>query len=428
MKPRTKQQVRVMALSSELPKLNEQLTPWAFENCIDHIGYRTKSNTSCLSCGHVFKGDATAKTDQCPGCARKLNIEQTRKKKVSQRLFFAVIDVKADFQVSRFFEIYCHHRAGEAPRFFIWEIVQQWMLPNGKYEIVARCNNYYSNRYNGDLEIRGKVRDIYNRNRYDLYPDKIYPKTKCLPIYKRNGFTGKFGDLSPYQMFSNILVNNKAETLLKANQFKLLSAAVERPSSIEKHWKSIKICIRNNYTVKDAKMWLDYLDLLNYLGKDMRSAYYVCPVNLKKEHDKMVFKKAEIEKRLKYEQQKAKIEEHQIDYEAAKSAYFGIEFKNGDLTIKVLEHVREFFEEGELHKHCVYTNEYYAKPNSLLFSARFNNKPVETIELSLSEMKILQSRGLSNRASEYNKQIVELLNKNLRVIKKVYSSTQTVAA
>ena len=68
--------------------------------------------------------------------------------------------------------------------------------------------------------------------------------------------------------------------------------------------------------------------------------------------------------------------------------------------------------------HCVYSNEYYLKPNSLILSATINGKRVETIEVSLKTLKVLQSRGVCNKNTEYHDRIIELVNKNKRLIRK----------
>ena len=68
--------------------------------------------------------------------------------------------------------------------------------------------------------------------------------------------------------------------------------------------------------------------------------------------------------------------------------------------------------------HCVYSNEYYLKPNSLILSATIDGKRVETIEVSLKTLKVLQSRGVCNKNTEYHDRIIELVNKNKRLIRK----------
>ncbi len=105
-------------------------------------------------------------------------------------------------------------------------------------------------------------------------------------------------------------------------------------------------------------------------------------------------------------------------YQEQKKKFFGLEFSDDQITIKVLESVKDFLHEGDLLKHCLFANGYYRKQDSLILSARLDGVPIETIEVSLSEMKIIQSRGKGNQASEYNKRIKKLLNSNLNLINK----------
>ena len=57
------------------------------------------------------------------------------------------------------------------------------------------------------------------------------------------------------------------------------------------YWASIKICIRNGYTIADGSMWRDMIELLRHFGKDTNSPKYVCPQDLNAEHDKWVEKR-----------------------------------------------------------------------------------------------------------------------------------------
>lgn len=337
-------------------------------------------------------------------------------------VYFVVMDVHNGFQLNRYFQMYTYHKAGTDPRTFFQEIVQQWMQPGGKHEVIALNRGgmgyYMSDNFHGDMEIRDRNLIC---SKYNVYPDKIYPKMKCLPIYKRNGFKGQVGISAPYNLFTSILDDSKAETLLKAKQYALLEARMHnRRGAVNQYWNSVKICIRNSYIVKDPVTWLDYLELLHYFNRDLNSPKYVCPIDLKRVHDKLVAKKRDVEKRLDIERKKKRIEADQQAYVESKQAYFGLAFSDWDLTIKVLESVQEFIDEGDAHKHCVYTNGYYKKPDSLIFSAKIKGKPVETIEISISKGKVIQSRGLGNQASKHNQQIIELLTKNMHVIQKRY--------
>lgn len=110
---------------------------------------------------------------------------------------------------------------------------------------------------------------------------------------------------------------------------------------------------------------------------------------------------------------RAEIEQAQLVYTENKKRFFGLCFSDENLTIQVLENVQDFMEEGDTLRHCLFTNEFYKKKDSLVFSARYENSPVETIELSLTKMEIIQCRGFQNKRSKHHKKILELMKKNV---------------
>ena len=114
---------------------------------------------------------------------------------------------------------------------------------------------------------------------------------------------------------------------------------------------------------------------------------------------------------------RSEIKQAQVLYMQEKQQFFGLCFSEADITISVLENVAEFMEEGDNLKHCVFTNEYFKKKDSLIFSARIDNTPIETIEVSLSKMEIAQCRGMKNNKSQHHKMILALMEKNLYQIR-----------
>lgn len=101
-----------------------------------------------------------------------------------------------------------------------------------------------------------------------------------------------------------------------------------------------------------------------------------------------------------------------------KGKFFGLEFTDGTIIICVLDSVIAYYEEGNALHHCVGECEYYLKLDTLVFSARVEDKRVETVELSLQTFKVLQSRGLCNRNTEYHDRIIKLVQKNVGLIRK----------
>lgn len=68
--------------------------------------------------------------------------------------------------------------------------------------------------------------------------------------------------------------------------------------------------------------------------------------------------------------------------------------------------------------HCVFSNEYYSRPDSLILSARIANKRIETVELSLNTLKVVQSRGTCNSITPYHNRIIRLIEQNINEIKR----------
>lgn len=466
MKPRTKLQIRVFALSQSLPEITPAQKDWAFANCLAHEAYRNKTRTACLDCGHTWPSKVTDdKECVCPSCGATLVITDTAKKKADQLVYAAMLDVLEEYQVVRLFEVSGYYKAGAKPTIWCHEIIQQFITIDGNKDmVVAKTNKNmggYSRHFRGDLEIREGIDD------YNYYADFTFPGVSVKDIYARNGFTGEFYGSAPYNLFTKILSDSKGETLLKAKQGKLFWARINGNKSglIYQYWDSIKICIRNNYFPVSGSIYLDYLDLLTYFQKDLRNPKYICPADLKSEHDALVAKKQAIQHRERIvdylvrmggdaanlrwltvdqlsemretaranqneAERKARLERERkqkaydkLGYENARAKYFDLAFTKGKITITVLRTVAEFEAEAADLQHCLFTNGYHKKEDSLILSAKVNGKRMETVEVSLSKLKVMQSRGIdekfiTNSSTAYHNDIVALVNKNMHLIQK----------
>ena len=163
---------------------------------------------------------------------------------------------------------------------------------------------------------------------------------------------------------------------------------------------------------------MDYIRLLERCGKDIRNAHYVCPLDLKAEHDHYQERVRVIQEREKREVQRKKALENEGRFRELKGKFFGLSFTDGLIVVSVLESVDDYYKEGNALHHCVGQCEYYLKPQSLVFSARIGDERIETVELSLENFKVLQSRGRCNQNTEYHDRIIQLVQKNARQIRK----------
>jgi hypothetical protein len=422
MKARTKLQLRVTRLSNHLPRITTKQEQWAFKECLPHLGFANKSSVFCLDCGNTFSPELVKrKRATCPHCQTKLHIQITRKTTFEFKNYFAIAHVVEDFQVCENFELIAYYKKGRPVKHFLHPILEDWMLPNGKVTKIglSHRNNWFCDAWIGDWEIRQETGSYYSRGKYDVYARMYHPDSEFKPEYLKIGINHHLSGLSLIEAIKTVPNSSIAETLLKAKQYSLLARYHDYSGQVSQCWPSIKICIRNKYIVQNASDWIDYLDLLRYFRKDLRNAKYVCPKNLKAQHDRLVAKKKAIEKKLEIERRRQEIEAAEVDFAKRIKAFAGLQFGNGVIVIKVLETVKEFEKEGDLLKHCLFTNDYYSKEDSLILSARINDTPIETIEISLSKLKILQSRGYGNQPTEHNKKIISLVKKNLNKIKEL---------
>ena len=422
--PKSKLQFDVISKSKELQSEKKLILPWAVKDCLLHVGLATKNRVICMDCGGRFSTEIVKNNKAvCPNCGIKLEIEKSQSRTLKQKIHVGYAQIIDEYQVVRYFEINSEHGENQKSNNSCYEILQHWIMDTGKTETVARIHtvNYYCDSWSGgNMEIR-KAYHIYgglNQGKYDVYTESFHPKSEFKPMYEKIGINRNLAGLTFLDAKRIIPNNPQAETLLKARQYDLLSKTSEHSRNIEKYWPSIKICLRNKYTVKDASMWFDYIDLLIYFNRDLRNSFYVCPKNLNQAHDSLVAKKRNIQSREKREKQREMIEREQLKYEKQKANFFGLQFIDGDIQIRTLATVEEFMKEGDELGHCVFTNEYYKKKESLIMSARIQNKPIETIEVNLKKLEVVQVRGKGNLPTEYHYRIVDLVKANLPKIAK----------
>lgn len=427
MKPRTKLQHQVLGLSQHLSNIDEEMLEWAKTDCLEHKGYATKTRVLCMDCGQRFSSDlVTRKRAICPYCGAKLKIEDTRKRTDRQSMYIAKAEICGEFQVIRNFELRAYYSEGREPRYYVDEVLQHWIKEDGTREVVARGYNIGCTAWCGNLEIREKQhKGYYHYGDRDVDHDKYHPGSVFRVQYTRYGIDHNLQGLSFLQALKILPNNPKAETLLKAKQYKLLSNCGHWDSKIVKYWPSIKICLRNKYKIKDVSMWFDYLQLLERYGKDLRNSYYVCPMNLKRAHDLYMAKKMRDDEKERRERDKQRLLALKIaaeNYIKDKSQFFDLQISDGKIVIVVLKSVDEFMLEGEKMHHCVFTNEYFKKKNCLILSARIGKKRIETVEVDLKTFKVVQSRGVCNSNTEYHDRILNLVKKNMNLIRQRMSA------
>ena len=417
MKARNKFEAAVMEQSKHLRPITKQQSKWAFRECIDHFAYRLpKGRTTCMDCGHRWAMKKHRETCTCPHCRAKLQVQTTRARKHKEQHYFTILTTSGDYQVLRMYLLIVGMEKGCKASSYTIEIGQYWWNAQGRKTIVAvqRVLGRYIDTFSYCSPMA--VRNDNEAYRHISY-SQIYPKFKATEALRRNGFKNDFHDIAPTVLIPALLSDSRAETLIKAGRTEHLKYFLDNSRAFDACWQSYKVATRNGYDIEDISIWCDYVDMLRRLGKDIHSPKYVCPTDLHREHVRRQHELRRQREREEKEKRRKKAMEDERRFHELKSKFFGIRFTDGTIQVHVLESVQEHLEEGTAMHHCVFSNEYYLKENSLILSATIEGRRIETIEVNLDTLKVVQSRGVCNKNTEYHDQIVSLVNANRKLIR-----------
>lgn len=335
MKPRNIFEKAVLAQSEKLRPITKVQEKWAFRNCIDHYANRLpKGRTTCMDCGHTWVIEQERKLCSCPNCKEELKVRNTRGRKVQQKQYFTILTTSGEYQVLRMFLLIATMEKGCKAKYYSLEIGHYWWNAQGRKAIVAiqkTLGRYVDTfLFSSSFAIR-RDNDAYKY----VASAPIYPKFKATDILKRNGFKGDFHDIAPTRLISALLTDPRAETLLKAGQYPMLEHYLYRSFDMERYWASVKICIRNGYTIKDGSMWCDMIDLQRHFGKDTNNRKYVCPSDLRTEHDSLLRKRNRQSELEQLAERRREAEKHENEYRKLKGKFFGIVITDGTLNIRI---------------------------------------------------------------------------------------------
>ena len=408
-----------MELNGRLRPLTTPQMNWALNSTINHYGYRLKSGMcACMKCGHEWLENRNGMC-LCPECGTQLEIKDTKDRVIRDKSYFNVITTIEGYQVIRMFLMIVEMRKGMKAKPAFLEIGSYWIDCKGNTTVVGlqRTLGPYidSFAFCSPFEIR-RDNEAFQR----IADEWVYPRIKVTDTIKRNGFKGSCHHIHPVSLFQQLLSNTKAETLIKSNEIELLRYLCFRPSykaDINTYWNTIKIANRNGYKVNNSQMWIDYIKMLERCGRDIQSPKYICPANLQEEHDRYVRNVHILEDKKKRAEDIRKAQEREASFKEQKEKFFGIRINDGEIEVKVLESVEEYRQEAESQHLCLFSAAYDQREDSLIFSARIDGRIIETIEVDLKTLTVVQSRGVCNQNTEYHDRIVNLINANTHLIK-----------
>ena len=417
MKPRNKKQERILAMSGQLRPLSNAQMQWALNYTINHFAYRLKNGKAvCLKCGHEW--NANEGVCRCPHCGISLEVKTTKERVRKDKSYFNIITAKGGYQVIRMFLMSVELRKGMVAEPSFQEIGQYWLDENGNATVVGlkRTIGWYvdSFDYCSKLELR---RD---NDAFLFIADQwVYPRIKVTDTIKRNGFDGHTYDINPLTLFKELLTNPKAETLMKSGDVEMLRYLCHSPfnaDEIDFYWKSIKVAKRAGFEFEDAQMWMDYIKMLERMGKDLHSPVLVAPQDLQTAHDLYSAKVERQRIKAQREEDRKKAEADEAKFEELKGRYIGLVMTDGEIVIHTLNSVAEYYDEGSRQHICVASARYYLKENSLVFTAKIKGQTIATIEISLSDYSIIQCRAFANKVCKYQDRIDKIIRDNTKML------------
>lgn len=443
MTPKTKNEKRVTRLSALLPDVSAAQIKYVRSHLFDKNGYLCNGEVYCSCCGHVFNAQDTGKT-KCPCCSNELNVTKSRKSNVSDYHYFTVLTTFKGWQVVRNYKVHRYGRkkppfGGSFVNYHFHEVGQCWYNAQGEQVVMGvgrTMGSWYNDAWSyAQLSVKRNI-DIY------MFSDVVYPRMSLLPELIRNGYDKSIDACQP-TMIRALLRDNKAETILKAGYTELFMRIANGHLNMDKagRWDAFKICLRNHYTLEGymheggnhGSKWndyFDYIDNLVELGKDVHNAHYVCPQDFKQTKNKVMEQVINIRRQRRLEEQRKKAQAEEENYKKAKGKYLGLNIIGKGICIMPLQCVDDFYHEGEAMHHCVFSNRYYAKENSLILTAReyVGGKRLETIEIDLKTFKIIQSRGVNNGYTKKHKTIIKLMNDHMDEVRRLSRSRKRTKA
>lgn len=438
MKARTKEEKKVLAFSKKLKPISASAKSYAYRHCFPDVGlYWKRGEVWCQCCGHrsylntsevgitlgVYDGYV------CPECGKKLKLKYYKGKQANMSMYFTLFQAYKEYQVIRTFEVSRSNGGYEHTHYDCVELWQNWIGETGKETVIgldySRSMFHFSWDYNSEMNVKkhnGGCSGYVNYDDvFDITGNMFYRRGGVTKLLKRNGWTMDILDekeLEVIPLMKSLISMDDAfvEELVKQKQYGILSfwQHAGGPWKDRTRWQhAVRICERNKYIVDDGSLYMDYLELLRYFNLDTHNAKYVCPSDLKKEHDRLLNRKNKIEAKKEMEKKMQEAKEFEEQYRERMQAFFGLSFGSGDIQIQPLKSVEEFAEEGLAMHHCVYAMGYYdgkRHPDSLIMSAKDKEgNRLETIEVNTKSWKVIQSRGVCNQNSPRHEDIVKLV-------------------
>lgn len=405
--------------------------------------YRGRQVYYCSECGCEINDIAPleSKGHRCPHCHTKwTDIPELQVN--NQKAYYMVLEAKGDVQLSRVYRVERTTKFHKPASYHAFEVERFFYAPDGRREIYTLSvfsETYYYDCFIERSEMNRKeehARTYRTENRYNLGMMNYHIKS----LTERWRHKDIPSLLNKYDMRQNVLAVIAypwCETLRETGEDKLFDFLVGNAYSLSWYAEVLghaaTICHRHGYHISDPSMWVDHIKMLKEMGYDTHNPKFVCPANLRKAHQELIDKKQREYLRKQEEEHRREIarrerefaQELATDKQLAKKVenypkhmgqILSLDLQGENLSIRPLQSVKEFEEEGVEMDHCVFMNRYWdykSHPNTLILSAKDGmGKRLATIEYNTASNTIVQCRAFRNGVPKREAEIRQLITDN----------------
>lgn len=411
---------------------------------------RRKNEYWCSACGGKFEDGASL----CPHCGATLTYNRERcRLTFKSEHYLKEFLVYGKWQVVKEYVVDAKHRSGSEAEWSIYPVYSWWFHPRlGKVYVYARYLTMMPGwaRIPFSQNSALRIMDIKSGNAtpfwYSGWTETVVGKPKVLPYYADRGFgTDRYGKRGDEMLLTALTVHPTAlETLSKLRHWQaveLFLTEARYRKVMTDCWRGIVVALRHGYDIGRIgwRLYLDYLKELKELKMDWHSPHYLCPKDFAEAHAatsrRLTRKMEERTRRIAEGRQRAVLErdiaerkrreEGAAEFTKRIARFLPLNIEGSGIIIRPLASVSEFLDEGTAMHHCVYSNAYYARPECLILSARTDEgRRLETVEVSLTNFTIIQSRAVCNGTSDRHDDILSLVTEAMPRIKELSKTTK----
>lgn len=423
-----------VAINNRLPvKMGERRKLHIFRQ-VDDTGvvYRRYNNGRlvcyCSECGGRVEV-ITAK--ECPHCHAKWHGKPKPDERTRKCRYYMELEAKGDIQLCRIYFVeyrtWLYRKSDKRVR----EVERIMYAPNGERKVFARGVQGLSPYYDAwltnpaiTLKREPKNMSWSAAMRYNLMV-WAYEIKSLTRQWQYKDIAKLMNDHQYDTGALRLIAYPWGETMLKTGQQELFNHLMGYKQLPSKELiQAVNICNRHHYVIDDPSLWCDTMKYLKRFGLDTHNPKYICPKDLRALHNQLLERQRRIDERIRQERREQRRQERMLNdkkyaemiqhWQEHMGKILSLNLTGTNISIKPLQSINEFKQEGDAMHHCVYDNEYYNYdkfPSSLILSAKDGEgHRLATIEYDTKHMSIVQCRAVLNKVPERDKEIRTLIN------------------